>query len=156
MQDLSLTLEPGSLTAVLGPSGSGKTSILKMIAGLETPSAGDIRFDGTSVLSQKPEARDTVLMFQAPLLFPHLNVAENVGFGLKMRGVGRKERDAAVAAILERVQILDLAERPATALSGGQAQRAALARALVLRPRVLLLDEPLSSLDAHLRDEMRG
>jgi len=152
---LSLTVAAGELTALLGPSGCGKTTALKMIAGLMAPDAGDIRFDGQSVLRALPEARGAVMVFQNQLLFPFLTVAENVGFGLKMRKTPLAETRARVEEMLERVHLPGLGARRPAELSGGQAQRVALARALVLRPRVLLLDEPLSNLDAGLRAEMR-
>lgn len=156
LHGLDLTVESGSLTALLGPSGSGKTTTMKLIAGLIAPDAGDIRLDDRSIRNLPPERRGVAMVFQNPLLFPHLTVAGNVGFGLRMRGMPPDRIAADVAAILDRVRLSDLAGRKPAHLSGGQAQRAALARALVLRPEVLLLDEPLSSLDASLRDEMRG
>ncbi|MFN3992263.1 MAG: ABC transporter ATP-binding protein [Tabrizicola flagellatus] len=156
LHGLDLTVESGSLTALLGPSGSGKTTTMKLIAGLIAPDAGDIRLDDRSIRDLPPEQRGVAMVFQNPLLFPHLTVAGNVGFGLRMRGLPPDRISAEVAAMLARVRLSDLADRRPAQLSGGQAQRAALARALVLRPAVLLLDEPLSSLDATLRDEMRG
>ena len=152
---LSLEVAPGSLAALLGPSGCGKTTALRMIAGLLAPTSGDIAFDGRSVLDQSPERRGAVMVFQDHLLFPHMSVAENVGFGLRMRKLPRREISVRVAEMLERVRLPDLGARRPSDLSGGQRQRVALARALVVRPRVLLLDEPLSNLDAHLRAEMR-
>lgn len=153
---LDLTVASGSLTALLGPSGSGKTTTMKLIAGLIAPDAGDIRLDDRSIRDLPPERRGVAMVFQNPLLFPHLTVAGNVGFGLRMRGLAPDRIAASVTAMLARVRLSDLADRRPAQLSGGQAQRVALARALVLRPEVLLLDEPLSSLDATLRDEMRG
>ena len=152
---LTLDIPSGSLTALLGPSGCGKTTAMKMIAGLLSPSAGDVTFDGRSVLNDPPEARGAVMVFQNHLLFPHLSVADNVGFGLRMRGRPKAEVRDRVAEILGRVRLPDLGPRMPSELSGGQQPRIALARALVLRPKVLLLDEPLSNLDAHLRLEMR-
>ena len=152
---LSLDIACGELTAFLGPSGCGKTTSMKMIAGLMQPSSGDVLFDGRSVLGDTPERRSAVMVFQNHLLFPHMTVAENVGFGLRMRQVARSEIAARVADLLALVQLPDLGARRPSELSGGQQQRVALARALILRPKVLLLDEPLSNLDAHLRDEMR-
>ncbi len=153
---LSLTLQPGSITALLGPSGCGKTTAMKLIAGLLTPTSGDITLDGRSILATPPERRGTVMVFQNHHLFPFMTLAENIGFGLKMRGTPAPEIAARVGAMLERVQLTGLGPRRPVELSGGQQQRAALARALVLSPRVLLLDEPLSNLDAHLRGEMRS
>lgn len=156
LHGLDLTVQSGSLTALLGPSGSGKTTTMKLIAGLIAPDAGDIRLDDRSIRDLPPERRGVAMVFQNPLLFPHLTVAGNVGFGLRMRGVPPDRIAAEVAAMLARVRLSEHADRKPAQLSGGQAQRAALARALVLRPEVLLLDEPLSSLDATLRDEMQG
>ena len=156
VQNLHLQVAPGQLTALLGPSGSGKTTVMKLIAGLLAPDSGDIRLDGQSITTLPPDQRGVVMVFQNALLFPHLTLAQNVGFGLRMRGLpAPKVRDEA-EAMLARVQLTGLGARRPAQLSGGQAQRAALARALVLRPKVLLLDEPLSNLDASLRDEMRS
>lgn len=155
VHDLDLTVESGSLTALLGPSGSGKTTTMKLIAGLLTPDKGDILLDGQSVTHRPPERREVAMVFQNPLLFPHLSVAQNIGFGLKLRGMPAGQIGEAVAAMLDRVRLTDLGARFPAQLSGGQQQRASLARALILRPRLLLLDEPLSSLDPGLRDEMR-
>ena len=155
VDDLSLDVPAGKLTALLGPSGSGKTTILKMIAGLISPTSGDIFFNGESVLNVPAERRGAVMVFQNHLLFPYLNVGENVAFGLKMRGENRSVIRRKVAEMLELVQLSGYERRKPSQLSGGQQQRVGLARALVVEPRVLLLDEPLSNLDAHLRDEMR-
>lgn len=152
---LSLDIRSGDLVALLGPSGCGKTTAMKLVAGLLTPTSGDVRFDGQSILAAPPEARGAAMVFQQPLLFPHLTVAQNVGFGLRMRGQDAGLTQSAVADMLERVQLPGFGHRRPSELSGGQQQRTALARALVIRPRVLLLDEPLSNLDAHLRAEMR-
>ena len=156
LDSVTLTVKSGSMTALLGPSGCGKTTAMKLVAGLLRPDAGDIRIDGRSVRDDPPERRGAVMVFQQPLLFAHLNVAENVGFGLRMRGVARREIALRVEEMLARVQLKGLGSRRVADLSGGQQQRVALARALVVRPRVLLLDEPLSNLDAHLRDDMRN
>lgn len=156
LDSLSLTIPAGSLTALLGPSGCGKTTALKIIAGLLSPSSGDVAFDGTSVLHLSPETRGAVMVFQNPLLFPHMTVAENIGFGLNMRHLPKAEITTRVAEMLDLIQLPNLGPRRPSQLSGGQAQRVALARALILRPRVLLLDEPLSNLDATLRVEMRS
>ncbi len=152
---VSLAVESGELVALLGPSGCGKTTTLRMIAGLLVPSAGDILFDGRSVLAIPSEKRGAVMVFQKHLLFPTMNVAQNVGFGLKMRGVKRGEIAARVKEMLELVRLPGFERRGADELSGGQQQRIALARALIIRPQVLLLDEPLANLDANLRLEMR-
>lgn len=153
--DLSLTVEGGTITALLGPSGCGKTTTLKMIAGLIRPTAGDVLFDGQSVVHVPAEDRSAVMVFQNHLLFPYMTVAENVGFGLRMRGVHRQQVKQRVAEMLNLVQLPDVGNRYPSQLSGGQGQRVALARALITEPRLLLLDEPLSNLDAHLRDAMR-
>ena len=153
--DLCLEMACGKITALLGPSGCGKTTILKMIAGLFPPTTGDITFNGESVIAIPAERRGAVMVFQNHLLFPHMTVAENVAFGLKMRGADQTEVDWRVAEMLELVKLSGYEKRRPKQLSGGQQQRVALARALVIEPKVLLLDEPLSNLDAHLRQEMR-
>jgi len=155
VKGLELTVKSGELVALLGPSGCGKTTTMRMIAGLLPPTTGDILFDGRSVLAIPAERRGAVMVFQKHLLFPHMNVAENVGFGLKMRGLAKAEIARRVHAMLELVQLTGFEQRRAQALSGGQQQRVALARALVIEPQVLLLDEPLANLDANLRLEMR-
>ncbi|GGL53266.1 ABC transporter ATP-binding protein [Wenxinia marina] len=152
---LTLEVAEGELVALLGPSGCGKTTALKMVAGLLAPTSGDVAFGGRSVLEVPPERRGAVLVMQGGLLFPYMSVADNVGFGLRMRGRPRDEIRRRAADMLERVRLPGLADRRPAELSGGQQQRVALARALVVGPKVLLLDEPLSSLDAHLRGEMR-
>jgi ABC-type Fe3+/spermidine/putrescine transport system ATPase subunit len=156
LQDLNLTVESGKLTALLGPSGSGKTTVMKLIAGLLTPDTGEIRLDDRPITPLPPDRREVVMVFQNPHLFPHLTLAGNVGFGLRMRGLPPVQIAKDTAAMLHLVQLQGLGQRRPSQLSGGQQQRAALARALVLRPKVLLLDEPLSNLDATLRDEMRS
>jgi putative spermidine/putrescine transport system ATP-binding protein len=155
LDQLSLEIESGELTALLGPSGCGKTTTMKMIAGLLATTSGDVLFDDVSILKQKPEHRGVVMVFQNYLLFPYMSVADNVGFGLKMRKIAKPEIDRRVQEILELVKLPDLGNRRPKELSGGQQQRVALARALIVEPNVLLLDEPLSNLDAHLRFEMR-
>jgi ABC-type Fe3+/spermidine/putrescine transport system ATPase subunit len=155
LDNLSLEIPTGELTALLGPSGCGKTTAMKMIAGLLEPSSGDITFDGKSVLDEKPEDRGAVMVFQNYLLFPYMSVAENIGFGLKMRKTEPEQIKKRVGKMLDLVKLPDLGNRKPSELSGGQQQRVALARALIIQPDVLLLDEPLSNLDAHLRLEMR-
>ena len=155
VDDFSLEIPSGQLVAFLGPSGCGKTTTLKMIAGLIPPTGGRIMFDGEDVLPIPAEKRGAVMVFQNYLLFPYMSVGDNVGFGLKMRGVKKRVINERVAEMLALVKLPDIAKRRPSQLSGGQQQRVALARALITEPRVLLLDEPLSNLDAHLRDEMR-
>jgi ABC-type Fe3+/spermidine/putrescine transport system ATPase subunit len=145
----------GRITALLGPSGCGKTTLLKLIAGLLTPSRGDIAFDGRSVVHIAAEKRNAAMVFQNHRLFPFMSVAENVGFGLRMRGTPPGAISLTVSEMLACVKLTGYENRRPGQLSGGQQQRVALARALVVKPAVLLLDEPLSNLDAHLRDEMR-
>ncbi|MEO6712321.1 MAG: ABC transporter ATP-binding protein [Mycobacteriales bacterium] len=155
VSDVSLDLPAGSLTALLGPSGSGKSTLLNLIAGLLTPDAGDMLFAGQSVSSLPPERRPVAMVFQRPLLFPHLSVGDNVGFGLRMRGVPSRQRGQRVREMLGLVELDGYADRSVDQLSGGQGQRVALARALITEPSVLLLDEPFSQLDAVLRAQMR-
>ena len=155
LSDLSLTVEPGELVALLGPSGCGKTTALKVIAGLLAPASGDVLVDGDSVVGTPPENRRAAMVFQKSLLFPHMSVAANVGFGLRMRGDSKEDLESRVKEALRQVQMENFADRQPGELSGGQQQRVALARALVTEPRLLLLDEPLSALDANLRGEMR-
>ena len=155
LDNLSLEINSGSLTALLGPSGCGKTTTMKMIAGLLDQTSGDVTFDGTSILNEKPENRGVVMVFQNHLLFPYMNVQDNIGFGLKMRNVNKDEIFNRVIKMLDLVKLPNMENRMPKELSGGQQQRVALARALIVQPRVLLLDEPLSNLDAHLRFEMR-
>lgn len=156
VNDVSLTIPDGAYCCLLGPSGCGKTTILRMIAGHETPTSGSIHIGGQSVLGLEPIQRGTALMFQSYALFPHLSVRDNVGFNLDIAGVTKTKRNAAVAEMLDLVQMTRLADRLPGQLSGGQQQRVALARALITKPRVLLLDEPLSALDEFLRLKMRG
>jgi ABC-type Fe3+/spermidine/putrescine transport system ATPase subunit len=155
VNNVSLDIKTGGLIAFLGPSGCGKTTILKMITGLFQPDSGDITLDNTSLLPIATENRGVVMVFQNYLLFPYMNVSENVGFALKMKGVEKGEIDKKVKEMLELVKLPDIGDRKPKQLSGGQQQRVALARALISKPKLLLLDEPLSNLDAHLRDEMR-
>ena len=153
---IDLKIPAGAYCCLLGPSGCGKTTILRMIAGHETPSEGDVRIDGAAVVGLPPARRGTAMMFQNYALFPHLTCLENVAFNLKVRGVAKAERRRAAREMLARVRMEAFAERVPGQLSGGQQQRIALARALITDPRVLLLDEPLSALDEFLRLQMRG
>jgi ABC-type Fe3+/spermidine/putrescine transport system ATPase subunit len=156
IEELDLHVTEGEMVSLLGPSGAGKTTILKAIAGLLKPAAGDIRIDGVSVLDLPPEKRDAVMVFQKPLLFPFMNVAQNIAFGLKMHGhLTVRERRHRIGEILDLTELDGMEGRKVHELSGGQQQRVSLARALVLKPAILLLDEPLSNLDANLRQQMR-
>jgi putative spermidine/putrescine transport system ATP-binding protein len=156
VEGIQLHVPHGSYCCLLGPSGCGKTTLLRLIAGHETPTTGDVRIGGESMLGLPPLRRGTAMMFQHYALFPHLSVLENVAFTLKMRGMGKAERRRRARDMLAQVQMESFAERLPAQLSGGQQQRVALARALVANPRVLLLDEPLSALDEYLRLQMRG
>ena len=153
---VTLQIPRGVYCCLLGPSGCGKTTTLRMIAGHEAVSEGDVLVDGRNVTNAPPAGRGTAMMFQSYALFPHLSCLDNVAFGLKMRGVGRAERHARARRGLEMVQMQAYADRMPAQLSGGQQQRVALARALLTEPRVLLLDEPLSALDPFLRGRMRA
>jgi putrescine transport system ATP-binding protein len=152
---VSLAVENGELFALLGPSGCGKTTLLRLIAGFETPDSGRILIDGTDVTAVPPYRRPVNMMFQSYALFPHLDVSGNIAFGLKQEGMERRRRDARVAEMLALVQMSDYARRRPHELSGGQKQRVALARALAKMPKLLLLDEPLAALDRKLREETR-
>ena len=160
VKDFNLGIDKGEFISLLGPSGCGKTTVLRMVAGFETPSSGAIRLDGKDLVGLKPNQRNIGMMFQAYALFPNLTVAQNVGFGLKIAGKNRADIDVRVAEMLKLIGLPTLADRYPFQLSGGQQQRVALARALAVQPRVLLLDEPLSALDAKirvsLREEMRS
>ena len=153
---VSMIVPPGTYCCLLGPSGCGKTTLLRMIAGHEAPTAGDVRIDGQSVLGLPPAKRGTAMMFQSYALFPHLTCLDNVAFNLKVRGVAKAERRKQAHEMLERVRMDRFADRVPAELSGGQQQRIALARSLITNPKVLLLDEPLSALDEFLRLQMRG
>jgi putative spermidine/putrescine transport system ATP-binding protein len=155
VRDVSLAVAHGELIALLGPSGCGKTTTLRMIAGFILPSAGAIRIGGRDVTAEPPYRRSTGMVFQGYALFPHMSVAQNVAFGLEMRGLPRPQIAQKVADVLRLVRLSGLERRYPRELSGGQQQRVALARALVVNPDVLLLDEPLSNLDAKLRQEVR-
>jgi ABC-type Fe3+/spermidine/putrescine transport system ATPase subunit len=156
LHGISLTIRSGEFVSLLGASGCGKTTLLRIVAGLESVSAGKVEIDGLDITGLPPEKRDIAMMFQSYALLPHMSVAENVRFPLRMRRQGsRAEQEARVRAALETVQLAHLADRMPRQLSGGQQQRVALARAIVSNPKVLLLDEPLSNLDARLREEMQ-
>ncbi|HEY1797319.1 MAG TPA: ABC transporter ATP-binding protein [Stellaceae bacterium] len=159
VDDLTATIAHGSLVCLLGPSGCGKTTTLRLIAGFVDPDAGTIRVGGRVVSergsSLPPERRNMSMIFQSYALWPHMTIADNVGYGLRIRKVSRAEREKRVGAILDVARLGELARRYPHELSGGQQQRVALARALVVEPETLLLDEPLSNLDANLREEMR-
>ena len=152
---MTLEIRPGELLALLGPSGCGKTTTLRLIAGFDYPDTGAIRINGQDISHLPPNRRGLGMVFQNYSLFPHMSIAENIGFGLKMAGVGAKERAQAVTRMLEMIRLPDYGNRSIDQLSGGQQQRVALARALVTNPSVLLLDEPLGALDKNLREGMQ-
>ncbi|PRP70193.1 ABC transporter ATP-binding protein [Chromobacterium amazonense] len=152
---VSLTVAAGETLALLGPSGCGKSTLLKMVAGLERPDSGELRFDGVDLAALPPERRGFALMFQDFALFPHLDALGNVMFGLIEQGVAKREAARQAQAMLARVGLADHAKRKVWTLSGGEQQRVALARALATQPRLLLLDEPFSSLDADLRRQLQ-
>jgi putative spermidine/putrescine transport system ATP-binding protein len=152
---VDLDLPPGRLISFLGPSGCGKTTLLRCIAGLERPTEGRVFLDGEDVTDQAPHTRDIGMVFQTLALFPHLNVAGNIGYGLRIRGVPRERIEARVEELLALVSLEGMGDRRMGQLSGGQRQRVATARALALEPRLFLLDEPLSALDANLREQLQ-
>jgi putative spermidine/putrescine transport system ATP-binding protein len=151
----SLAAPAGALVCLLGPSGCGKTTLLRIIAGLEAPTAGRVLFDGADITAMPAHKRDFGMVFQSYALFPHLTVGENIAYPLRIRGADRAAMAARVEELLALVRLPGIAERPVSKLSGGQRQRVAMARALALKPRLFLLDEPLSALDAKLREAMQ-
>jgi putative spermidine/putrescine transport system ATP-binding protein len=155
VEGADLTVDDGELFAILGPSGSGKTTVLRMVAGFEQPTAGTIKLGGVDVTALPARRRDVNTVFQEYALFPHMSVAQNVEYGMKVRGVPKNERRTRTGEALEMVRLGDYGPRRPAQLSGGQRQRVALARALVGRPKVLLLDEPLGALDLKLREQMQ-
>jgi len=155
LQDVNLQVSAGEIVALLGPSGSGKSTLLRVVAGLQTPEAGSVWFDGVDITASAPEQRGFALMFQDFALFPHLNVQDNVAFGLVEQRCHKRDARAQAVRMLEVFGLGTLAQRKVWSLSGGEQQRVALARALITRPRVLLLDEPFSALDADLRVTLR-
>ena len=155
VDDVTLDIQPGEFFALLGPSGCGKTTLLRMLAGFETPTTGEVRIAGKDMAGVPPNRRDVNMVFQSYAVFPHMTVAENVGYGLKVTATPRAEIESRVEEALGLVQLEGYGERKPDQLSGGQRQRVALARALVKKPQVLLLDEPLSALDAKLREAMQ-
>ncbi|MEL6647520.1 MAG: ABC transporter ATP-binding protein [Pseudomonadota bacterium] len=156
VRDANLVINEGEFIAIMGPSGCGKTTTLRMLAGLDAPTSGEIRIAGEVMNDVPADKRDTPMVWQSLALFPFLNARENVEFGLKMRGVAAGERRTRAMNWLDRMEIAEFAERNVETLSGGQRQRVALARALVTEPKLLLLDEPLSALDAHLVIRMQS
>jgi putative spermidine/putrescine transport system ATP-binding protein len=157
LEPATLDIARGETLVLLGPSGCGKTTMLRIIAGLELPDAGGkVLFDGKDMTSVPIEKRNVGMVFQSYALFPNMTVADNIGYGLKIRGVGKQERATRIAELVALTNIAGLENRRITQLSGGQRQRVALARAVAIRPGILLLDEPLTALDAALRDRLRG
>ncbi|TCK39412.1 putative spermidine/putrescine transport system ATP-binding protein [Paraburkholderia sp. BL8N3] len=154
VESISLSIGRGEFVSLLGPSGCGKTTTLQMVAGFVEPTRGRILLDGADITRERPEKRGMGIVFQSYALFAHMTVGDNVGFGLDMRNVTRGERAARIAEVLDMVRLTGLDKRYPRELSGGQRQRVAIARALAIRPRVLLLDEPMSNLDAKLREDM--
>jgi multiple sugar transport system ATP-binding protein len=154
--DLSLDVADGERLAIVGPSGSGKSTVLRLIAGLDVPTAGRVRIDGVDVTDVPPESRDLAMVFQSYALYPHMTVRANLGFGLRMRGLGRTEIEARVLPVAESLGLQSLLDRKPAGLSGGERQRVALGRAIVRHPKAFLFDEPLSNLDPRLRGSTRA
>lgn len=155
VNDISLNVDDGTFVCLLGPSGCGKTTLLRMIAGLEDPTSGDIRLQGSRINDMPAHKRNLGMVFQSLALFPHLSIGENIAYPLKIRGTGRADCEARVRELLDMVQLPGIENRAITQLSGGQRQRVAIARALAVSPQLFLLDEPLSALDAKLREAMQ-
>jgi len=155
VEDVSFQVTAGSFFSILGPSGSGKTTLMRMIAGFEEPTSGDIRIKGSSVVRVPPNRRNVKMVFQHLALFPMMNVGENIAYGLRCRGAGKTEIRQRIADVLDRVGLPGAADKEINQLSGGQKQRIAIARCMVLEPDVLLLDEPLGALDLKLRERMK-
>ncbi len=155
VDDVSLSIEHGEFFSLLGPSGCGKTTLLRIVAGFESPDGGRVHIQGRDVTAMTPQRRPTAMVFQSYALFPNMTVGENVEYGLRVRKVARDERRSRIIEALQRVDLETLMERPVTKLSGGQQQRVAVARAVAVEPAVLLFDEPLSNLDVALREQTR-
>jgi len=155
LADVDLTIARGEFVCLLGPSGCGKTTLLRIIAGFEKADRGQLLLEGKDITELAPHQRGFGMVFQSLALFPHMTVAENIGYGMKLRGAGAAQRRRRLEELLEVVQLPAIADRPVAALSGGQRQRVAIARALAVPPQLFLLDEPLSALDAQLRDSMQ-
>jgi ABC-type Fe3+/spermidine/putrescine transport system ATPase subunit len=155
IDDVSFEIRRGEFFSLLGPSGCGKTTLLRMLAGFEVPTRGEIFIDGQAMSAVPPNERPTNMVFQSYAIFPHLTVAENIAYGLRKKGLSKADMADTVNQALERIKLAGYGSRGAHQLSGGQRQRVALARALVCRPKVLLLDEPLGALDKKLREEMQ-
>lgn len=155
LSDINIDIERGSFVCLLGPSGCGKTTLLRIIAGFETANSGRMLLDGVDISATPPHKRGFGMVFQSLALFPHMSVADNIAYGLKLRGVDRAKRLDRVEELLEVIELPAIADRPVSALSGGQRQRVAIARALAIQPKLFLLDEPLSALDAKLRENMQ-